>query len=91
MESNQLTMSSYGVSQKANVAILASDVFPTTQIAGYNLLQNGLLSSETSSNVKSIPARSTRVQAIRGKYAFVPTSSEEFASRKQKEIEKGLA
>ena len=61
MESNQLTMSSYGVSQKANVAIIASDVFPAIWISGYNLLQNGLLSSETSSNVKSIPARSTRV------------------------------
>jgi hypothetical protein len=73
------------------VAIVASGVLPTTQIAGYNLLQNGLLSSATSSYVKSISMRSARVQALRGKYAFVPTSSEQFASRKQKEIEQGIA
>lgn len=73
------------------VTILASSVLPTTQVASYNLLQNGLLSSATASYVKPISNRSVRVQAIRGKYAFVPTSSEEFALRKKKEIEQGLA
>lgn len=89
MKTEQSTMSSYVVSA-AIVAIVASGVLPTTQIAGYNLLQNGLLSSATTSYVKPVPMRSARVQAIRGKYAFVPTSSEEFASRKQKDIEQGL-
>ncbi|MBI4745682.1 MAG: hypothetical protein HY786_03850 [Deltaproteobacteria bacterium] len=90
MKSEQSTMSSYAVSA-AIVAIVASGVLPNTQITGYNLLQNSLLSSATSSYVKSVSMRSARVQALRGKYAFVPTSSEEFASRKQKEIEQGLA
>lgn len=90
MKTEQSTISSYVVSA-AIVAIIASGVLPTTQIAGYNLLQNGLLSSATTSYVKPVSMRSARVQAIRGKYAFVPTSSEEFASRKQKEIEQGLA
>lgn len=29
-----------------------------------------------------------RVEAVHGKYAFVPTSSEDFARRKQEEIER---
>ena len=89
MKSEQSTMSSYVVGA-AMVAIVASGVLPNTQIAGYNLLQNNLMSNATSSYVKSVYMRSARVQALRGKYAFVPTSSEQFASRKQKEIEQGL-
>lgn len=89
MKSEQSTMSSY-VFGAAIVAIVASGVLPNTQIAGYNLLQNNLISNATSSYVKSVYMRSARVQALRGKYAFVPTSSEQFASRKQKEIEQGL-
>jgi len=89
MKSERSTMSS--VVGVAFVAIVASGVFPNTQIAGYNLLQNSLLSNATSSYVKSLSMRSAHVQAIRGKYAFVPTSSEKFALGKQKEIEQGLA
>lgn len=90
MKSEQSTMSSYVISTTI-VAIVASGVLPTTQVASYNLLQNSLLSSSTSSYVKSVSTRAARVQALRGKYAFVPTSSEEFASRKREEIEQGLA
>ena len=35
----------------------------------------------------SQPKVSPQVKALRGKYAFVPTSSEDFAKRKQQEIE----
>jgi hypothetical protein len=46
---------------------------------------------ETATAPKKAPdrreqARRRRVRALRGKYAFVPTSSEEFARRKQIEI-----
>ncbi len=88
MKSEQSIMLPYVVGA---TIVVATAILPNTQIAGYNLLQNSLLSSATSSYVKSISMRSARVQALRGKYAFVPTSSEEFAARKQKEIEQGLA
>jgi hypothetical protein len=46
---------------------------------------------ETATAPKKAPDRREqawrrRVRALRGKYAFVPTSSEEFARRKQIEI-----
>jgi hypothetical protein len=36
--------------------------------------------------LKELPVNSTQIRAVRGKYASVPTSSEEFARRKQEEI-----
>lgn len=37
--------------------------------------------------LEKLTTLSDRVEALQGKYAFVPTSSEEFARRKQEEIE----
>ena len=36
--------------------------------------------------LKELPVSSTQIRAVRGKYASVSTSSEEFARRKQEEI-----
>lgn len=52
------------------------------------LMSNSILSSSSTSNVRNYGlSRSYLVKSIRGKYSFVPTSSENYALRKQKEIE----
>lgn len=64
-----------------------TSILPITQVNINNLLQNSLLSSSTTSYVgQIISPRAERVRAVRGKYSFVPTSSDDFALRKQKEI-----
>jgi hypothetical protein len=61
-----------------------------------NILQARLMMETSASNVGCLPgeipswnaARKAKVRSLKGKYAFVPTSSEEFIQRKQLEIER---
>jgi hypothetical protein len=53
---------------------------------GYQELINDVLRANISDY--STTSRAERIRALRGKYAYVPTSSDEFALRKQQEIER---
>jgi len=44
----------------------------------------------TGSDRTELAGRRARVRALRGKYAFIATSSEDFARRKQKEIQEEM-
>ena len=61
-------------------------------VSGINLLPDASRTSPFSSRtlccppVRPAPSRRVSVQSIRGKYAFVKTSSEEFARRKHEEL-----
>lgn len=58
------------------------------------LMENGVLNSSSVSHPERLigelryrkALRRAKVRSLRGKYAFVPTSSESFALRKQEEI-----
>lgn len=51
------------------------------------LMTSSILSSSSTSNINYRLSRYYLVRSIIGKYSFVPTSSENYALRKQKEIE----
>ena len=74
--------------------LLMSSTLPMSGITTQNLLPNGLLENLTSSRCATIPGelryteRVMKIKSLRGKYAFVPTSSEKFALEKRREIER---
>lgn len=60
-------------------------VTPNNAITHNHIMEN--ISSSRSSNMQQWQmTRSDRIRSLRGKYASVRTSSEEFAMRKQEEI-----
>lgn len=71
-------------------ALLTSFVVPSHHISSDGLLPHRLMEETTSSQPGSIQLPQTTrvnfVRSVRGKYSFVPTSSDEFAKRKQMEI-----
>jgi hypothetical protein len=77
------------------VSFIAASVIPNPMKSSVNLVSPRLMEEASSSRLKYLNGgaqiryalRVAQIRAIRGKYAFVPTSSEEFAFHKQKEIE----
>jgi len=74
----------------ATTALAVSFIIPNPIISGGNLLRNRLTENSTSSMSASTKlwqqTRSERIRSLRGKYAFVKTTSDTFAQRKQEEI-----
>jgi hypothetical protein len=53
----------------------------------FALWQNILAALEQGKAPRSANIITEQIRSLRGKYAFVPTSSDEFAQRKQEEID----
>jgi hypothetical protein len=72
-------------------ALLTSFVVPSHYISGESLLSHRLIEETTSSQPANIQLpqvnRANLIRSVRGKYSFVQTSSDEFAERKQIEID----
>ena len=72
-------------------ALLTSFVVPNHSISSESLLPQRLIEETTSSQPGSIRLpqvdRANLIRSVRGKYSFVKTSSDEFAKRKQMEID----
>lgn len=71
-------------------AMLTSFVIPSHYVSSESLLSHRLVEETTSSQPANILLpqvnRVNLVRSVRGKYSFVQTSSDEFAKRKQMEI-----
>lgn len=72
-------------------AMLTSFVIPSQYISYESLLPHRLVEETTSSQPAKLQLpqvnRANLIRSVRGKYSFVPTSSDEFAKRKQMEID----
>jgi hypothetical protein len=72
-------------------ALLTSFVVPSYHISGESLLSHRLTEETTSSQPAKLQLpqvnRANLILSVRGKYSFVQTSSDEFAKRKQVEID----
>lgn len=71
-------------------AALTSFVIPSQYISRERLLSHRLVEETTSSQPANIQlpqvSRANLIRSVRGKYSFVQTSSDEFAKRKQMEM-----
>lgn len=91
-ESEQASKSAF-IMGAAFLALVSTTELPTTRISSNNLFQTGLLTNLTASRAGYLLGeqecwqimRIARIKALRGKFAFVSTSSEEFANRKHEE------
>jgi hypothetical protein len=75
----------------AMTALFAFSIFPNPRVSNENLVPHRLMENISSSRSGTMQiweaSRANRIRSTKGKYAHVRTSSEEFALRKQREIE----